>query len=138
MTNFLTRAADRIKSDEGYKDRPYKDHLGNWTIGYGTLIDPIPKELADLMLDYHFKKGLEELRSNFSWLEGAPDNIIEALTNMHYNLGMPRLKSFKMMLMAIEAKDYDAAAFECFDSQYALQVPERAARIAELIRTAKK
>lgn len=136
MTDFLNKVKDKIKEHEGFRDRPYDDHLGNLTIGYGTLIEKIPEELANVMFEFWFNKGIEELRDSFPWFYSAPRNIVEALINMHYNMGINRLKQFKKMLAAMEVKDYDVAATEALDSRWAMQVGRRSLDIAKLIRTA--
>jgi len=50
-----------------------------------------------------------------------------------FQLGRPRLSQFKLMLAALSQQPPDliAAANELLDSQFANQVPARAARLAE-------
>ena len=49
---------ERIKSNEGFSSKPYKDQLGYLTIGYGHLI--LPNENILLKKQIH-KKELEEI-----------------------------------------------------------------------------
>ena len=137
MSDFLNRVKDKIKNHEGYSSTPYKDHLGNWTIGNGILIDPIPKDLADLMFDFHFDNGLKELRANFPWMNDSPSDVVGVMLDLVFNLGLPRLKLFVRMLQALETQNYEMAADELLDSRYARQVKGRAIENARLLRYAK-
>ena len=56
----LKELKDRIKKNEGYSDKPYKDQLGFHTIGYGHLVTE--KESNYYIKKYnkdHFKKLFE-------------------------------------------------------------------------------
>ncbi len=54
--------------------------------------------------------------------------------NMCFNLGWPRLSSFKKMLAALQVKDYETAAREALNVRWAQQVGGRAQRIAHMIK----
>ena len=45
---------ERIIRHEGLRLKPYRDTMGNWTIGYGRNLDErgITEEEAKIMLDY--------------------------------------------------------------------------------------
>ena len=60
----------RIKKNEGYSNKPYKDQLGFYTIGYGHLIRPYVKKYFkikykkkhfDELFEADFKKSLKAL-----------------------------------------------------------------------------
>jgi lysozyme len=55
--------------------------------------------------------------------------------DMAHNLGPTGLRGFVRMREAIACSAWDAAAEELLDSTYARQVPARAARNAEMLRT---
>ena len=63
-----------------------------------------------------------------------PEPAQRALANMAFNLGVPRLSQFKNMLSALEKGDYNVAAKEALDSNWAKQVGDRANRIAKVFR----
>ena len=50
---------------------------------------------------------------------------------MLFNLGLPRLKTFKKFLAACEAGDFDLASVEMLDSKWASQVGNRAIELSE-------
>jgi lysozyme len=58
-----------------------------------------------------------------------------ALLDLAHNLGIKGLFGFRRMKDAICCGAWDAAAEELLDSTYAKQVPARAARNAEMLRT---
>lgn len=60
-----------------------------------------------------------------------------ALIDMCFQLGASGVSKFKNMLSAMRAKDWDKASLECLNSKYAKQTPDRAKRIANLIKTGK-
>lgn len=58
-----------------------------------------------------------------------------ALTELVFNIGMPRVMTFHRMLTAIAQEDWSTAAEELLDSHWHLQVGElRAQRIARYLR----
>lgn len=125
---------DDLKRDEGLSLKLYKDTEGINTIGYGTNIEEIDKDEAEYLLIHRFEKIETETYNEFPWLYDKSDNIQDAVLNMAYNLGIPRLKGFKKMLGALEQGDYEIASNEALDSKWAEQVKDRAVRIAKLIR----
>jgi len=123
-----------LKRDEGLKLKPYRDSEGLLTIGYGTLIEEISTEEAEILLIHRFEKISKEAFDKFPWLHDLSGHRQDAILNMAYNLGVPRLRQFKKMIAAIEAGDYETSAREALDSKWANQVKGRAIRIAEKIR----
>lgn len=55
----------------------------------------------------------------------------DALVNMAFNLGLPRLSQFKRMLAALEDADWQGAAQEALESKWANQVGPRAYELAK-------
>jgi len=52
-----------------------------------------------------------------------------------FQLGITRLRQFKLALGAMENHDYQEAARQFLDSNYAKQTPNRAQEIASMIAT---
>ena len=133
-------AAD-LRSDEGWRESVYQDHLGFWTIGYGFLVDArkqgrIPKEVADYWLAHEIDRVDTRLSNALPWYESAPEPIQRALMNMGYQLGVSGLLRFRRTLSLIEAGKYEDAADEALRSRWADQTPNRAKRVTDLIRSA--
>ena len=136
------QAKIEIKSDEGLRLRKYKDSEGNWTIGYGHLMTPyevrtieeITKEQADFIFGVDFHNAIIDCKRTFSSFYTYSDARQRALVNMMFQLGETRLRKFKDMLAAISMYDWETAASECLDSKYARQCPNRAGRVAKMLR----
>ena len=56
---------------------------------------------------------------------------------MAFNLGVAGLLKFKKMIAALEKRDYDTAAIEMLDSQWAKQVGQRSQELSRQMRTGK-
>lgn len=117
-----------IEESEGFRGLPYDDHLGNPTIGYGTLL-PISKYEARLILEHRLYKMINELLVHKSFVSSLSQEVKYVIYEMCYQLGVPRLLMFKRMWKALEAGDYKEAAKEGLDSRWARQTPNRANRI---------
>jgi lysozyme len=53
---------------------------------------------------------------------------------MAYQMGVDGVLKFKKMMIALQAENYEAAYKEALNSKWAQQTPERAQRVALLIR----
>lgn len=123
-----------IKKHEGLKLFPYKDTLGNWTIGWGrNLNNGIYLNEAELMFQNDLDFTITELE-HYDWFNEAPVNVQKALVNMNFNLGITKLLTFKKMIDALSAKNWTQASIEALNSKWARQVGNRAKDIALMIR----
>jgi len=136
---FLQLFHDLMR-DEGFRERVYRCSAGKQTIGYGWNIDdqPISRLSAQMILADQIETNVEELNRALPWWLNLPDNAKLGLSNMVFNLGLPRLLKFKKMLAALEAHDFDKAALNALDSRWATQVGSRALRIADLYKSCQK
>ena len=125
--------------DEGLKLHAYQDHLGFWTIGVGRLIDKrkgggIAEDEAHFLLDNDIDHCLDDLKTRYPWVIGLDEARQRALCNMRFQLGAVGLAKFKATLAELERHDYEAAADHMLHSLWARQTPQRAQRIAHLVR----
>ena len=128
-----------LKSDEGWEPSAYQDHLGYWTLGFGFLIDErkggeIPVSIAESWLVYAATKRWNDLASRHPWMDDQPEDVQRALGNMVYQMGVGGVSNFKNMLSALQSGDRHLAANEALDSRWAIQTPERAKRVTDLMR----
>jgi len=123
-----------IKKHENCVLHPYLDTQGILTIGWGRNLhdNGISQEEADILFENDFYNCQQELL-HCSWYVNQPEGVKAALINMCFNLGLPRLKGFKKMISALEAKNYTLAAKEALNSKWALQVGQRAKDIAIML-----
>lgn len=121
--------------DEGLRLKPYLDSVGKLTIGVGRNLDDngISEAEALMMLRNDIANSQQELE-RFGWFRQLDSRRKDAILNMHFNLGLPRLLSFKKMIAALEQGKWDKAADEALNSRWAEQVGERAVRISSIIR----
>lgn len=128
-----TFVKDMIKRHEGFREEVYKDLLGNYTIGYGHCLSPgstLPKNILELIFEYDYEIAAQ----GYSTLELDLDlKRRAAIVDLIFNMGLPRLKNFKLMLAALRRKDFKRAAEELQCSKYYSQVPNRAEEIRKII-----
>ena len=130
------RLLTTLQRHEGLRLKPYTDTAGVLTIGYGhNLADGIDEEMANYILRRDLLEAQYAAAHAVRCFHRLDDVRQEALVNMAFNLGGPRLAKFKRMLAALEAQDWDQAAAEALDSKWATQVGARAKEIAEQLRT---
>lgn len=146
MDKFVDTLLAEIRADEGWRPYGYDDATGKpatcegWlTIGYGFLIDGrkgggVPKPVAEYWLRYAVNERIDEFRRLWPAFARMPDTVQLALANMAYQIGPAGLLKFQKMLDALQAGRRDLAAAEALSSTWATQTPERAQRVAALIR----
>ena len=137
--DFLDEITDTLKRHEGVRQYTYRCPAGYWTIGAGRNIDEksgrgLSDDEIDYLLQNDIKLSIDELVEAFPWFEELPKQIQGVLVNMHFNLGMPTLRKFRNMLDALERKEYNRAAEEMLDSNWADQVGNRAIELADTVR----
>jgi lysozyme len=130
-----------LRSEEGWRPHVYKDHLEFDTIGYGFLLDKrksagLPKPVAEFWLRHVVTERIDALRKLWPAFDDQPADVQRALVNMTYQMGTAGLLNFRRMLAALAAGDRVTAAEEAIESTWAKQTPERAKRVAALIRGA--
>lgn len=125
---------EQLRRDEEVRYMPYVDSRGNPTIGAGTKL-PLSDKEVDLLLFHRLGLVLDELHRNLPWTASLDEARANALINMAYNMGVPRLLTFVKMLAAMEAGKWKVAALEALDSDWYHQVGPRATRLAKQIET---
>lgn len=122
----------RVLEHEGFREKPYQDTLGVWTIGHG-LTWLSEEESARIVAD-----RLAEIRSDLlaahPWLSERHNELIDVLTEMAFQLGWSGLHQFKRMWAALRDGDYVTAAAEGLDSRWAKQTPNRANELMDIVK----
>ena len=123
----------RIKKNEGFSLKPYKDQLGFLTIGYGHLILDNEKSLLKKKI---YKKELEKIfvqdfnrsLNNFNQhLKVFTSNKKEAelLIEMVFQLGTKGVLGFKNLLQNMNKGNKHLVCFEMMNSLWYKQTPKR-------------
>ncbi len=137
--------------DEGQRMKPYRDSLGNWTVGVGHLlvgnelqrfVDPVTgkprRTLTEAECGDMLTGDIVDAEHNLSRIlpdwRGLDDVRQRALLNLSFNLG-PRLEKFVGFLRCAEDGLWDAAAENLKNSRWWRQVKSRGPRIAHMIAT---
>lgn len=136
----MTKGVAQIKRHEGLVLHAYKDSLGYLTIGYGRLIDKaknggISEAEAEYLLQNDVSAVLSVLNRNIPFFDSLSIPRQAVLMNMAFQMGITGLMKFKRTLSLIEMGDYDGAADNMLKSLWAKQTPNRAAEMAEQMRT---
>ena len=123
----------RIKSNEGFSSKPYKDQLGYLTIGYGHLIlsnekSLLKKKIHKKELEEIFEKDFKKALYNFNTkLKHFTSNKKEAdlLIEMIFQLGIKGCLKFKTLLKNMKKGNKYLVCFEMMDSLWYKQTPQR-------------
>lgn len=121
---------------EGLKLKPYTDTVGKLTIGVGHNLTDKGLSQAQVMgiLTDDVNETIAFLSKNVPVFMKLDDVRQRALADMAFNL-MGKLLDFKRMIAALEAKDWNKAADELLNSDFARQTGQRAKDLAAMIRT---
>lgn len=126
-----------LLAHENYRQFPYSDPTGHLSIGIGrNLTDRgISTTEAFYLLDDDIIYFNSKLNHYLPFFSGLSENRQIALINMCFNLGIQGFLGFREMISALEAHDYERAANEMLESKWTQQVGERAAQLANIMRT---
>lgn len=119
---------------------PYKDSLGILTIGYGRNLQTrglSESEAYQLLLNDIYDHW-QELITALPWVAAIALERQQVLLDMGFNMGVPRLLGFHKMIAHVQAGEYEEAAREMLDSEWAAQVkPARAEYLARAMKIGK-
>jgi len=132
-SNLSNTVLTLVKQHESYSKAVYYDTLGNLTVGYGTnLTQGLSKPEAELLLKYRLNMVYLKLQE-YSWFNKQNSTRKVALIDLAYNLGIPRLLTFKVFIWRLDHNYYHGAANALKDSLWYRQVGVRAKHIYKLI-----
>jgi lysozyme len=146
----LVKLRTSLIKHEGKKEYAYRDSLGYWTIGIGHFLGggrevytPRMTIVTSNEMDALLTKDIENAEGRLSdicserllydW-RSLDDVRQRVLVEMSFNLGY-RLATFRQFFGALNARDWKTAADEMLDSQWAIQVGNRATTLARMIET---
>ena len=121
---------ERIKSNEGFSSKPYKDQLGYLTIGYGHLILPnenillkkqINKKELEEIFEKDFKKALSNFNNTFKPFT-LNEKESELLIEMIFQLGIKGCLKFKNLIKNIKKGNKHLVCFDMMDSLWYKQL----------------
>ena len=120
---------------EGFKTKPYKDTLGNLTIGVGHLLKKgLTRRAIECILDDDIDEAAQWLSTALPWTSTLDPIRYRVLLDMTFNLG-PGMGEFRATLKAVKAGQFEEASRHMLDSLWAEQVGRRAQILAAMMRT---
>lgn len=118
-------AVPRLKTEEGFRARAYKDTNGFTTIGYGFNIDAgITPYAAAGLLQAQIHE-IHEALLKYPWYSTLDEPRQSVCLDIAVNEGLHGLLAFPRMLAALQAQEWSVAATEChvtdprLDARYA-------------------
>ena len=130
MSQKLKRS---LITHESYRKFPYIDTVGKITIGIGFNLSD--RGIDDQWIMDKFNEDINYFYGQlmvYDWFQCLNDDRKIALVDMSF-MGIKRLLEFQGMISCLERKDYEHAAQEILDSEWAVQVKGRAESIANAI-----
>ena len=138
----LNKLQEQIMFEEGVKYEIYNDHLGYKTFGVGHLVratDPenemeVGTKISKIRVAECFEADLNiAIKDMEKFIKGmeVDENIKECVTEMVFQLGLPRLNKFRKFKQALLDKDIKTAQAEMKDSLWYKQTTNRAERLIE-------
>jgi lysozyme len=141
----------QLEVHEGKKLTSYICPAGHLTVGIGhnLIANPATAELgrridrvgmtiteaeAMQLLDHDIEHFTTAVRTRIPEFDRLSEPRQHVLIDMAFNMGMQKLLEFRKMLAALRKGDFEAAATEMLDSDWAHQVKNRATRLAMMMR----
>jgi lysozyme len=145
--NLLTFCAE-LRRDENSSAAIYMDDATppNPTIGVGHNLNasPLPdgwtipltqSQIQQLLILDIQTKAFKPLNQFLPWWNTLDDVRQRIFANMAFNEGIGHLLGFKLMLAAVQSKNWAGAASEMENSLWYKQVGQRAIRLCEAMKT---
>ena len=134
---------EHIKKEEGFRNKVYRDHLGNRTIGYGHLCLPnenweddkvYDNKRLDKTFEYDFNIAVKGADALLYDCGDVPQKVKEVIIEMVFQMGKTGVGNFKKMFAAIKEQKFDVASMEMLDSRWAKQTPNRAYALSDIMK----
>lgn len=120
---------------EGKRSKVYTDSVGIQTIGVGRNLEDVGLSEDEIMylLENDIKRVLNDCWHHLPWFGDLSQERQYVIIDMVFNLGIHGFLKFKKLIAAIEKEHWQEAAREMINSQWAVQVGQRAAELAAIM-----
>lgn len=128
-----------LERDEGRRPKLYVDTVSKTTIGIGRNLTDVglsDKEI-EYLLENDIQRVLTSLDAMLPWWRDLDEVRQRVLCNMCFQMGIKGLMGFTTTLGRIQAARYEDAAESMRDSMWFKQTPNRAERLARMMRDGK-
>lgn len=152
----MKNLVEDIKQNEGFMSKPYIDilvkknpesygiskeelatiekHLDKLKLTFGYGFTYIEEDESEVVAQMKLKKIIKEFESKEPFLNKLPLAKQEILIEMSYQMGVNGVLKFKKMWLALKSEDYTEASKQMLDSRWAIQTPNRAKKLAEMMK----
>ena len=129
---------ENVKESEGFRDKVYQCTQGYDTIGYGFAVKDLvlDEDIADMILERKLDKLEARIDSKFPFTEDLPRNVKDVVIEMCYQLGVSGFSKFKQTIALLRLGNFKEAADEMLQSRWSRQTPNRAQKLADIVRNA--
>ena len=136
----MSNLTEMLRRHEGCETHAYSCTANRLTIGCGRNIDPagglgLSEDEIIYLLENDINRVTEELTNEFAWFSGLNEPRRDAMINICFNMGLTRLRLFRLALGAMQNLDYSTAAAEFINSNWSQQTGNRAIEVALMIKT---
>ena len=131
---FASPLVDMVKKHEGYSNKPYRDTIRNYSIGYGiNLSHGITEYEAELILVHRLGK-LTAVFEQHNWFNQLTPNRKLVVLSMAYQLGTTGFYQFKHFIWRLKQGYYNSAANAMEQSLWYKQSGNRSRELVHLMR----
>lgn len=134
-----------LRNEEGRRRKAYRDTRGSWSIGIGHKLpvyhsasEMASLEWTDEQIEAAFDADVAEAihdAASFAWWHVLSPLRQAVIAAMCFQLGRAGVAGFTRMATAIRASKWHEAAKEMLDSKWHRQTPQRANRLAAIMRS---
>lgn len=125
---------EKILEEEGFRSKPYPDPIHGWdvpTFGHGLTY--ITEAQSKQIAMEHYQGKWDQLIV-FDWFFNLPEEAQNIVAHMAYQMGVGGVLGFEQMIKALKEKDFEKAADEMLDSEWARDTSARAQRLSTRMR----
>ena len=129
---------ESVKESEGFRDKVYKCTAGYDTIGYGFAIKDLimDEDIAEMILIRKLNNLEKRINDKFPFVKDLPIHVKDVVVEMCYQLGVSGFSKFKQTIALLRLGNFKDAADEMLDSRWSRQTPNRAQKLADIVRNA--
>ena len=129
--DMMVKLKKSLVEHEGYCKYPYVDTVGKTTIGIGyNLTD---RGIDDDWINRQYLQDVTYFYNQlfeFTWFRDLNSDRQIVIIDMCF-MGLKKFMEFNKLISALESEDYKQAVFEMLNSEWAAQVKNRAACLAQ-------
>ena len=135
----LMSLIESIKESEGFRSKVYKCTQGYDTIGYGFAIKDLhmDEDVAEMILKRKLDSLIERIELNMPFVKDLPKSVKDVVVEMCYQIGLTGFMKFKKTIAFLRLGKFSEASVEMCDSKWFHQTPNRARKLAKIVREAK-